>query len=65
VTDKPTHASTQTPYVTDRLDGLEDWERRVLAKLAMLRLAGKRAILEITEQGVILVFVLERAGRVE
>ena len=65
MTDKPACTSTQTPHAPDPRPGIEDWERRVLAKLAMLRSGGKRAILEITEQGTVLVFVLERAGRIE
>lgn len=60
----PLYVVTATQFVPDP-DGLTEWERKLLDKIRLLRSAGKRAILEITEQGIILVFVLERAGRVE
>jgi len=41
------------------------WERDALAKLRILRSAGKPAILFMTEDGVILAFEQKKAGRIE
>lgn len=49
------------PHVISEIE----WEVRVLAHLRRLRAERKRAILELTEDGIVLVFTLQKAGRVE
>lgn len=41
----PLYSVTQSAFVPDRLDGLADWERRLLAKVGQLRADNKRVIL--------------------
>lgn len=60
----PTVPATIKVYPAHVRDEVE-WEIRALAVLRRLRSDRKRAILELTEQGVILVYVLTPAGRIE
>ncbi len=55
---------TATPVTFDPLDYLDDWERAALVKLRLLRASRKRAMLYVTEMGIILVFIAEPAGRI-
>lgn len=53
------------PPPVESIPPVGEWEKRLLARVRELRSARKRAIVEITEQGILLIYLLSPAGRVE